>query len=262
MGKFRGLDTEDGWIRRELTEIKRHIQELSAARRLERATIGEGGVTVEGTGGIKIIGGGILEVIGNLRKGTMTDGVFGVTTTDVSGNPTYPSTLAQPDGFLCDAGPGKGYAVFRVDAATGKAVVSSSVNAVMLSYTTTSDAANTRILLDGTIQQVTSSRRYKRDIQDAEVDPAAVLKLVGRTWRDKRRVKEDPDTEHRNIGFIAEELDEAGLGAFVDYDEQGRPDAIQYDRLTVALLAVLKHQDERLTALESAQPARSSKSKA
>lgn len=34
MGKYRGLDTEEGWIRRELAEIKRELAEQAAARRL------------------------------------------------------------------------------------------------------------------------------------------------------------------------------------------------------------------------------------
>lgn len=34
MGKYRGLDTEEGWIRRELTELRRAVAEQAAARRL------------------------------------------------------------------------------------------------------------------------------------------------------------------------------------------------------------------------------------
>jgi len=211
-------------------------------------------------GDLTVVDGGVIRVVGDTSQGTMTDGVFGVTTLDGGGNATYPSTLAQPDGFLCDAGPGKGYAVFRVDAATGKAVVSSTTGQVMLSYGTTSDAANTRILFDGSIQMVTSSRRYKQDIEPAEVDPDAMLSVSGRTWRDKALVEADPDTEARSVGFIAEELHDAGLGMFVDYDAEGRPDAIQYDRLSVGLLSVLKSQQaaigaltERVEALEGTQ---------
>jgi len=210
---------------------------------------GGGNLTVDNGGDVDVFGDGVIRVWGDTSLGTMTDGTFGVLTLGGGGEFTYPSTLAQPDGFLCDAGPGKGYAVFRVDAASGKAVVSSSVGQVMLSYGTTSDAANTRILLDGSIQMVTSSRRYKTDIRDAEVDPAAVLSLSGRTWRDKALVEADPDTEARSVGFIAEELDAAGLTEFVDYDPEGRPDAIQYDRLTVALLAVAKDQQRQLDDL-------------
>jgi len=214
------------------------------------AIVQDGGdLVVDDGGDVDVFGTGVVRVWGDTSLGTMTDGTFGVLTLGPGDVFTYPSTLAQPDGLLCDAGPGKGYAVFRVDAATGKAVVSSSVGQVMLAYGTTSDAANTRILLDGSIQMVTSSRRYKQDVEDAVVDPAAVLSLSGRTWRDKALVEADPDTKARSVGFIAEELDAAGLTEFVDYDAEGRPDAIQYDRLSVALLAVAKDQQQQLDDL-------------
>lgn len=212
---------------------------------------GGGNMTVDDGGNVDVIGGGKVQVWGTNRKGTMEDGRFGVTT--MSGTtPTYPSTVANPEGLLCDAGPGKGYAVFRVDAATGKAVVTSSVGEVMLPYGSSSDAANTRILLDGSIHMVTSSLRYKQDVEPADVDPAEVLAVTGRTWRDRALVAADPDTEARSVGFIAEELDaHPTLRQFVDYDDQGRPNAIQYDRLSVALLAVAKDQQTRLDAFEA-----------
>ncbi|GAA5122157.1 hypothetical protein GCM10023339_40120 [Alloalcanivorax gelatiniphagus] len=78
----------------------------------------------------------------------------------------------------------------------------------------------------------------------------AVLQMRGRTWRDKAQVEQDPDTEDRYVGFIAEELDELGLTAFVEYDDEGQPNAIAYDRLSVALLAVLKDQERRLCRVE------------
>lgn len=34
MGKYRGLDTDEGWIRRELAAVKRDLTEQAAARRL------------------------------------------------------------------------------------------------------------------------------------------------------------------------------------------------------------------------------------
>lgn len=210
---------------------------------------GGGSASINDGGNLDIYGTGKVQVWGNLRKGTMEDGRFGVTTMTSGGSPTYPSTLAQPDGFLCDAGPGLGYAVFRVDEATGAAVVTSTVDQVLLPYTNTSDAANTHILLNGQIQMVTSSLRYKQDVEVADVDPTAVLSLTGKTWRDKALVEADPDTERRNVGFIAEDLDAAGLGMFVDYDAEGRPDAIQYDRLSVALLAVVKSQQTQIDDL-------------
>ena len=129
---------------------------------------------------------------------------------------------------------------------------------------TTSSAANLflgTVGADWTVAKSTSSLKYKQDVEDADVDPAEVLKLTARTWRDKGEVEHDPDSDKRFIGFIAEELDEhPSLRQFVVYDENGDPDAIQYDRLTVALLAVIKDQqaridnhEERLTKLEGAR---------
>lgn len=219
---------------------------------------GGGSVVVEGGGNVEVTGTGAVKVWGDTTVGTMENGRFGVAT-HTNGVLGHPSTVANPDGFLCDAGPGKGYAVYRVDEATGMAVVASSVGRTSVSHQETSDGANCRILLNGEILRVVSSRRYKREIRDADVDPAAVLAMRGRTWRDKADVAEDPNTGRRYVGFIAEELDELGLTEFVDYDVDGLPQAIQYDRVSVALLALAQHQQTqlddlgaRVTALEAA----------
>lgn len=113
-------------------------------------------------------------------------------------------------------------------------------------------SAGANLSMDGVerVLRSTSSRRYKRDIEDAEVDPAPVLAMEPKTWRDKAEVERDPDTEQRYVGFIAEDLEELGLTEFLTYDAEGRPDAIQYDRLSVALLAVLKDQERRLSRVE------------
>jgi hypothetical protein len=118
---------------------------------------------------------------------------------------------------------------------------------------TTGSAANVRRdSTSGAIQYVTSSLRYKDDPLDAVIEPREVLQLQPRTWVDKG-VKEraEPGAEiRRNVGFIAEEVDEQpSLRQFVDYDDQGRPDAIQYDRLTVALLELAKTQQTQIDAL-------------
>lgn len=122
---------------------------------------------------------------------------------------------------------------------------------------TTGSAANIR--LDPTtveLQYIPSSRRYKDDIADAVVEPREVLQLQPRTWVDKGTVdRAEPGTDiTRSVGFIAEELDELpSMRQFVDYapDEDGTPipESIQYDRLTVALFAVVKEQQSQIDAL-------------
>ena len=74
-----------------------------------------------------------------------------------------------------------------------------------------------------------------------------------RTWVDTVKVDlaEDEGDLRRDVGFIAEELDELpSLRQFVQYNAEGEPDAIEYDRLSVALLTLAKAQAEQLTAIE------------
>lgn len=121
----------------------------------------------------------------------------------------------------------------------------------LYSLQTTSSAANLRLDTTGgipVVKLVSSSARYKTDPAEAVVDPAEVLSLSGRTWVDKQKLETSPEGDvRRDVGFIAEELDERpSLRQFVEYDDQGRPDTIQYDRLSVALLEVAKGQETRL----------------
>ncbi|WP_454728840.1 tail fiber domain-containing protein [Cellulosimicrobium protaetiae] len=128
----------------------------------------------------------------------------------------------------------------------GQVLIKSATSKVFLEHLTTSAGANCVIGTGGLIERSTSSLRYKQDVEDLVVDVADVLKLRPRTWRDRADVAGDPDVETRYVGFIAEELDEAGLTQWVLYDEQGRPDAIAYDRLTAALVPVVQDQQARL----------------
>lgn len=118
-----------------------------------------------------------------------------------------------------------------------------------IGHVTTSSAANARLESTGQLLRVTSSRRYKANIEAAAIDTEAVLSVQGRTWQDKAELEAEGETARRHIGYIAEELHDAGLGEFVEYDDQGRPDAVQYDRMSVALLAVVRQQSEQIAAL-------------
>lgn len=127
----------------------------------------------------------------------------------------------------------------------------------------TGTADDCHIQSGGLILRNVSSRRYKTNIVDYHTDPEKVLNLRPRTWQDQTDVEADPETDRWHVGFVAEELDELGLGDFVNYDEEGRPDSIPYARLVVALLEVLKLQQrqidwlaDRVAALTEAQPER------
>lgn len=134
-----------------------------------------------------------------------------------------------------------------LDSVGGQVQVGLNASTVFIGHTTTGSAANARLETNGQLSRVTSSLRYKANVEPAAIDPAKVLSLQGRTWCDKAEA-DNPDAT-RHVGFIAEELHDAGLTEFVEYDDEGRPDAIQYDRLSVGLLAVVKDQQEQLQSL-------------
>jgi hypothetical protein len=52
--------------------------------------------------------------------------------------------------------------------------------------------------------------------------------------------------------MIAEELDAIGLTEFVQYDEQGRPDAISYGPMVSLMAKAIQQLTTRVEALEAA----------
>lgn len=95
------------------------------------------------------------------------------------------------------------------------------------------------------IDSDTSSRRYKEDIIPADVDLAAVLSLEPVTYHRKSALPDE-----RELGLIAEDVDAAGVHDLVVW-RNGHIDGLRYDRLAVALLAVVQDQSDRLAALEA-----------
>lgn len=127
------------------------------------------------------------------------------------------------------------------------------VTSIAIRDNTTASAANIRIdPTSGVMQRSTSAAKYKTDIQDlVKFDADAVLGLRPVKYKSLAQ-SDNPDTEH--IGLIAEEV-EAIAPWLVEYfitDEGVKiPDSVQYERLSVLLLAIIKEQQDRLNNLES-----------
>lgn len=97
---------------------------------------------------------------------------------------------------------------------------------------------------DGRLGASPSSRRYKDNITDADLDPAAVLALRPREF--------DRIGGGHELGLIAEEVDEhlpALVVRAVTEDGGDRIDGVHYHLLPVALLAVARHQADQIAAL-------------
>lgn len=54
----------------------------------------------------------------------------------------------------------------------------------------------------------------------------------------------------RNLGAVAEEVEELGLEHLVVYDPDGRPDGLMYDRVGVLLIPTVKRLRDRVDELE------------
>lgn len=93
-------------------------------------------------------------------------------------------------------------------------------------------------LYDGTLGTDCSSSYSVADVGDAdEFIPVDALRQVG--WR-VYWLKDDLnlrlDDAQPVVGLLAEDLDDAGLGFFCEYDGEGNPTGVDYPRLSVAAL--------------------------
>jgi len=105
----------------------------------------------------------------------------------------------------------------------------------------------------GVMGYATSSRKYKRDIEELDLDLNAILSIKPISFKYnigllKQENGNDPD--EIQWGFIAEDLHDAGLTGIVDYDpETGDVEGIKYARFVVALQAVVRSQQEQIKSL-------------
>jgi hypothetical protein len=99
------------------------------------------------------------------------------------------------------------------------------------------------VVLNGSkLYYTASSREYKKDIADLSIDPDAVLKLRPVSFRWKSTNQED-------IGLVAEEVDEH-VKELVIRDEQGRPEGVKYDKISLYLLELVKELKEENVELK------------
>jgi hypothetical protein len=227
--------SEQGRIVRDL---ERRQQEEAAARRLERSSIGTGG-TLEVKGTLLVTGD--LEVpAGSLSSAAnMTAGV------DVS--------AGRDVAAVRDVTAGRDVAaVAQVRGNNG--LFPGGINSVdVYSRLVTGSGSYTSTYTNaaGQMGQVPSSLRFKQDVSPAAVDAAAILAIRLVTFRYIEAVENLGDDAAIEWGVIAEELDQLGLTWLVNYDEDGLPFAVRYERLSLALLGLLQNHEARIAALEN-----------
>jgi len=109
---------------------------------------------------------------------------------------------------------------------------------------TTGNGANVFVGSDGQFERSTSSQRYKNTVNDATYGLAELLTLRPVTYKNNN----DGDTVFG--GLIAEEVHDAGLTEFVQYDDDGQPDALAYGNMVSLCIKAIQ---ELKTELDSAK---------
>jgi hypothetical protein len=100
-----------------------------------------------------------------------------------------------------------------------------------------------------------SSIRFKTDLEQWQpsIERLLLLRAVLFRYDPMMLGNMSPDAP-KQLGFIAEELEALGFHEFIFYEvlDTGErvPQGINYDRLSVALLVLAQHQDERIRHIE------------
>ncbi|WP_249261786.1 phage tail protein [Lactiplantibacillus plantarum] len=122
----------------------------------------------------------------------------------------------------------------------------------------TSHGANAYLAPDGSLVPSNSAAKYKTDIvRTFETGMGdKLLEVPVAHWKDKEEVlsktlnpsAKNPETY---FGMIADDLDDAGLNELVEYDDKGAVRGIQYDRVALALIPLIRNYRDRITELET-----------
>jgi hypothetical protein len=111
---------------------------------------------------------------------------------------------------------------------------------------TTGNAANTYVAATGFLYRSTSSLKYKTDVLDYDKGLDIIKQMRPVYYKGKN------DGIKQFAGFIAEEINNIGLTEFVQYADDGTPDALSYSNITALLTKGIQQLDTRLTNVEEA----------
>lgn len=113
---------------------------------------------------------------------------------------------------------------------------------------TTGTSANLVVdTITGEVFRSTSSQRYKKNIQPFDVEDHHIMQLNPVAYQ-------DIDSDLKYLGLIAESIDEIDdpiLDLLIERNKDGEPDSLNYDRLAVVLLPVIKRLLGRVADLEN-----------
>jgi len=143
----------------------------------------------------------------------------------------------------------------------GANVTGGASNSIYTPTTLAASAAGTAVSWDasGRLHPNTSSIRYKQNVQELEIPTEDVLQIVPKIYNFKKGHCGCADSEcdgltcgREEVGFIAEDMEKLIPEICVySKDEEGnkRVESIQYDRLSLFLIPILKQHADQISSL-------------
>ena len=123
--------------------------------------------------------------------------------------------------------------------------------------------ANTFVSSAGNLARKTdaSERRLKENINELEFDTEAFININPVTFNYKREaVSDDDQAARKNIGFILDDFEDAGLDEFLVFQADGDDfKQLRYDLMAIYLHKVVQEQGAQIKALEARLAALESK---
>jgi hypothetical protein len=111
-----------------------------------------------------------------------------------------------------------------------------------IQISTTTSGTNVVVSATGQLIRDSSSIRYKNNVKSLDLDISKLSKLRPVSFNYK-------SDNASNIGLIAEEVDEV-LPELINYNEDGQPDSIRFNGLTVMLLEKVRELDSEIQKLK------------
>lgn len=112
---------------------------------------------------------------------------------------------------------------------------------------TTANSANLFVASDGGLLRSTSSLKYKKNVKNYTKGLAEVMQLRAVTYQGKN----DRDNDKQFAGLIAEEVHELGLTEFVQYAEDGSPDALAYQNMIALAFKAIQELKAEIDELKN-----------
>jgi hypothetical protein len=229
-----------------LTNLESNVAALNTRDVLQNASIGAGGITVNG-GKILITNGGSIEVDGT--------GVITLPTGTLSASHVVGTTDVTAGGNVVAGG--------DVDATSGS-VNTNNVNAtnanlsgtVYSTYMHNNPVVSGYVAVyvqgsDGRVGASPSALRFKQDIRPKHYSLAQLALIQVVNYRLIAAVAEHGDSAAVEVGVVAEQLIEAGMPEFVAFTETGETLSVHYERLVLVAIGAMQELAEDHYALRA-----------